>query len=348
MGAESTGTAIPRSVGDRYSLDARIGSGGMARVYLGRDLRSEGAVRPVAIKRLHPWLSKDPDFAGTVVDEGRVVSHIAHPNVVALHEVLVHQREIFLVLEYVHGESLHALTQLVVERSGRVPLPVAAALARDLLRGLHAAHEARDEAGRPLGIVHRDVSPQNLLVGVDGRAHLLDFGVAKAAGRMQSTRKGTVKGKLSYMAPEQLRGGLVSRKSDVFAASVVLWEMLTAQRLFDSKNESTLLADRTQKRPAAPSSLAPDVPRSLDALVARGLSVEPPERFPTADEMANALEASAPIAGAQAVSSWLASVGAPGLARRTRVLARIGAAPAGLVSTAGDRWWRPLVGWLRG
>ena len=319
-------------IGGRYVLRDRIGSGGMATVYLGYDERAPASPRTVAIKRMHPWLLKEPDLVATLLDEGRVVSHIAHPNVVALREVVVEEHELFLVLEYVHGEPLSALVRAMQARGARSASRwrVACALVRDLLRGLDAAHEARDERGHPLGIVHRDVSPQNVLVGVDGRAHLLDFGVAKAAGRAQSTRNGSVKGKLAYMAPEQLRAGVVTRRSDVYAASIVFWELLAGRRIFGTDPQAHVVLQQMNEPFAAPSTASTgDSPRVLDPIVLKGLAHDSQDRYGSAAEMADAGIESAVrprCATPETVgASWLASVagaeprrGARSVARRDR------------------------------
>jgi serine/threonine protein kinase len=320
----------------------------MATVYLGRDLKATGARSTVAIKRLLPALAKDPEFVATLVDEGRVVSHIVHPNVVAVREVVTQDAELFLVLEYVHGEPLSSLWKGLAVAGQRIPVPIACALMRDLLSGLHAAHEARDEAGRPLGIVHRDVSPHNVLVGVDGRAHLLDFGLAKAAGRMQSTGNGSVKGKLAYMAPEQLRGGLVTRRSDLYAASVVLWEMLTGERLFGAKNEGAIIADRMTKVLEPPSTVVPTLSPELDAIVMRSLATDPTERHATAEEMAVALVRATRLDAPPSIADWLTSLSLPELAHRTKLLARMDGARSSKSGTPSLRgrpsWWRSLFG----
>jgi serine/threonine protein kinase len=310
--------SAPQRVGDRYSLGEQIGSGGMATVYLGR--RLSGDRRPVAVKRMHSWLAKDPDLVAALLDEGRVVACIAHRSVVALHEVIAQDKDVLLVLEYVHGETLSSVLRTLRHRQERVPVAVACALARDLLSGLHAAHEATDPAGRPLGIVHRDVSPQNVIVGVDGLAHLLDFGVAKAVGRSQSTRNGAIKGKLAYMAPEQLRGGLVTRRTDVYAAGVVLWEMLTGGRLFDSRKDVGVALSQAKEPIAPPSSMVPDLPASLDAIALRALAREPRDRYPNAAEMAADIERSVAPAAEPEVSRWVRSVASESLARRSSLL----------------------------
>ncbi|MGH7280352.1 MAG: serine/threonine-protein kinase, partial [Polyangiaceae bacterium] len=224
----------------RYALYAEIASGGMATVHFGRLLGPVGFSRTVAIKRLHPQFAKDPEFVSMFLDEARLAARIRHPNVVPTLDVVATQGELFLVIDYVQGESLSKLVRGARGRGQRVPPRIVATILSGSLHGLHAAHEARNERGEPLNIVHRDISPQNILVGTDGVARVLDFGVAKAAGRIQTTREGQLKGKLAYMAPEQLSGD-VSRKTDVYAAAVVLWEALTGRRLFTGENEAAIL-----------------------------------------------------------------------------------------------------------
>src|SRR5271154_2384991 len=207
-----------RSIG-RYLLFGEIASGGMATVHFGRLSGPAGFSRTVAIKRLHPNLAKDPEFVAMFLDEARLAARIRHPNVIPTLDVVATEGEIFLVMDYVQGESLSRLIRAAVARGERIPPDMVAALMVGVLHGLHAAHEAKSDHGEPLGIVHRDVSPHNILVGTDGAARVLDFGVAKAIGRSQNTREGQIKGKLAYMAPEQVRGS-VSRRTDVYAASV--------------------------------------------------------------------------------------------------------------------------------
>src|ERR1700722_14969633 len=225
-------------VGGRYALYAEIASGGMATVHLGRLMGTGGFSRTVAIKRLLPQLARDPDFVAMFMDEARVAARIRHPNVVPTLDVLAADGQLLLVMEYVHGESLGRLLRTLRAERKRVPPAIASAILCGALHGLTAAPEAKSSGeGEPLGIVHRDVSPQNVLVGVDGVARVLDFGIAKAAGRTQTTREGNVKGKFAYMAPEQMNGEAVGRATDVYAAAVCLWETLTGERLFDADTE---------------------------------------------------------------------------------------------------------------
>ncbi len=230
-----------RTVG-RYALYGAIAAGGMATVHLGRLIGPVGFSRTVAIKRLHAQFAADPEFVSMFLDEARLAARIRHPNVVPTLDVVATGGELFLVMEYVPGESIGRLARALRERQQTIPLRILSAIMAGVLHGLHAAHEARDERGQPLGIVHRDISPQNVLVGTDGAARILDFGVAKAVGRVQTTRDGQIKGKLSYMPPEQLRGASVTLQSDIYAAGVMLWELVTGQRLFTGDNEGAIVA----------------------------------------------------------------------------------------------------------
>src|SRR5689334_1708582 len=213
----------------------------MATVHFGRLNGPVGFSRTVAIKRLHPNFATDPEFVASFLDEARLAARISHPNVVPTLDVVATDGEVFIVLEYVSGESLGKLWRSHTSKNERIPIPYSLAIMANALHGLHAAHEVRDERGEPLAIVHRDVSPQNIIVGTDGVARVLDFGVAKAAGRLQETGdSGALKGKIAYMAPEQITGGSVSRVTDVYAAAVVLWELLAGRRLIDGANDAHL------------------------------------------------------------------------------------------------------------
>ena len=211
-------SAAPQMLG-RYALYEKIASGGMASVHIGRLLGPVGFARTVAIKRMHPQFAEDPEFVSMFLDEARLAARIRHPNVVQTLDIVSTDTELFLVMDFVQGESLARLIQSANSAGQHVPPEMVATIMVGVLHGLHAAHEAKDEQGEPLQIVHRDVSPHNVLVGTDGVARVLDFGVAKAAGRAQTTRDGQMKGKVAYMAPEQIRGS-VSRATDVYAASV--------------------------------------------------------------------------------------------------------------------------------
>ena len=285
-------------VSERYELHEEIASGGMASVHLGRLMGPAGFSRTVAIKRLHPQYAKDASFVAMFMDEARLAAAIQHPNVVPTLDVVVTDGELFHVMDYVEGASVATIAKA---GSDAVSPPVAVAIGRDLCAGLHAAHEARGPDGAPLGIVHRDVSPQNVLVGRDGVARVLDFGVAKAVSRSQTTRDGSIKGKVPYMAPEQLRAQGVDRRADVYAAGVVLWELLAGRRLFAADDPAAVIAMVLD--PAVPSlrALNDAVDARLEDIVRRALSVDRSDRFATADELREALEASGPAASSRQV-----------------------------------------------
>jgi eukaryotic-like serine/threonine-protein kinase len=312
----------PQVIG-RYALYGKLASGGMATVHLGRLIGPVGFSRTVAIKRMHAQFTENPDFVSMFIDEARLAARVRHPNVVPTVDVVATEGELFLVMEYVHGESLAKLLVRAGALDQRMPVPVVAAVLSGVLRGLHAAHEATNERGEPLGIVHRDVSPQNVIVGVDGVPRVLDFGVAKAAGRLHTTRDGSLKGKLAYMAPEQVRGESLTRRCDIYAASVVLWESLTGRRLFGGDNEAAVLQNVLAGQVEPPSAFAPEVPEALDAVVLRGLARDPAERFPTAREMAIEIEAAASVAIAPVVSAWVEQTAAEALAKQATWIAQI-------------------------
>lgn len=317
MGVErATERAGPLFIG-RYAVHDEIASGGMATVHLGRLLGPVGFSRTVAIKRLHPQFAKDPDFSSMFIDEARLAARIRHPNVVSTLDVVALEQELLLVMDYVQGESLSRLLRSARARHEPIPLRIVTTILAGILHGLHAAHEAKTERGEPLEIVHRDVSPQNILVGIDGVARVLDFGVAKAAVRMQSTREGQIKGKLSYMAPEQLRGDhTVDRRVDIYSAGVVLWEALVGKRLFEAENEGRLLTKILLEPVPTALSMVPTIPPEVDAIVMRALARNREERFATAREMAVALEQVIHQAAASEIGTWVEHLAGKELAKR--------------------------------
>ena len=303
----------------RYEIHDELASGGMATVHLGRLVGPVGFSRAVAIKRMHTFLARDPEFVAMFLDEARLASRIRHQNVVPTLDVVASDGELFLVMEYVLGESLSRTLAANAATGARIPLPVTSAIVIGLLEGLHAAHEAKDERGAALHIVHRDVSPQNVLVGADGVARVFDFGVAKAIGRMQTTEDGSLRGKLAYMAPEQLRNEELDRRTDVWACGVVLWEMLTNERLFIADSPGALVGIVLTKQ-VPPPSVVCACPVALDAVVATALRGEKSERFATAREMALALELAVPPASPRTVADWLDRVAGPTVRAREALI----------------------------
>src|SRR5579859_5437512 len=321
-------TPGPARLIGRYLLFGEIAAGGMATVHFGRLSGVGGFSRTVAIKRLHPQYAQDPEFVAMFLDEARLAARIRHPNVVPTLDVIANEGELFLVLEYVQGESLAKLLRSVRGMMTFADTRVIATIMAGVLHGLNAAHEAVSEQGEPLNIVHRDVSPQNILVGVDGVARLLDFGVARAVGRLQTTRQGQLKGKIAYMSPEQLHNLPVTRQSDIYSAAVVAWEALTGQRLFLGESEAATVTAVLHARVRPPSELAPQVSAAIDRVVMRGLERDPALRYPTARDMALDLERAAGVAPASAIGAWVEALAHDELAQRADTVAAIEIASA--------------------
>jgi serine/threonine protein kinase len=291
--------SLGRQFVDRYELMGEIASGGMASVYLARVTGVGGFQRLFALKRLHPHLQGEKEFVQMFIDEARLAAGIHHPNVVPILEVGTSPHAgYYLVMEYIEGETFARLLARASSQRERVPEGIVVRVVLDMLHGLHAAHELRDEAGGPAGVVHRDVSPQNLLVGIDGIGRITDFGVARAASRLNATRAGQLKGKIAYMAPEQAMGSdNLDRRADVFAAAVVLWEGLAHKRLFKAETEAATLARVIAEAIPPLSVAAPRVPPQVADVVMRALDRDLTRRFSTCSEFADALEHAAQEVG---------------------------------------------------
>lgn len=312
--------AQPRVLG-RYLFYAPIAAGGMATVYLGRMAGPKGFSRIVAIKQLHAQLIHDTDFVTMFLDEAHIIGRIHHSNVVAPIDVVEADGDLCIVMEYVHGEALGRLMRL--SRQDRMPLRVVSAIMTQTLLGLHAAHEVTDVNGKPLCIVHRDVSPQNVLVGEDGIARVVDFGIAQAAHRSNAADIGKLKGKLGYMAPEQLFLKPIDRRCDLFAAGIILWEMLTGKKLFSPDGPSDAAERMTTFEARPPSSIVSTLPAELDAITTRALCVDPDQRFSNALEMARALEEACPPASAIEVAEWMTALVGDTLRTRAEWIAEL-------------------------
>jgi eukaryotic-like serine/threonine-protein kinase len=307
----------PRLVG-RYLLCDAFAAGGMATVHLGRLMGPEGFSRTVAIKQLHRQFARDPAFVSMFLDEARLASRVRHPNVISPLDVISDPPELFMVMDYVHGDSL---SRLLRGRPGEPVSPrIAAAIIGQVLLGLHAAHVATGEHGEPLDLVHRDVSPQNILLASDGVAKVVDFGIAKARARSHHTERGVLKGKLGYMAPEQIDMDAVTCRTDVFAVGVVLWELLTGQRLFGSDAPLSVFERLTETPLERPSSIVPDLPPGLDELVLTALARSPLDRFDSARAMAQALDDTVHSASMLELAAWVESCGGPELSARAELV----------------------------
>jgi serine/threonine protein kinase len=309
----------------RYAVYDEVARGGMASVHLGRLLGAGGFSRTVAVKRLHPHLARDGEFLAMLLDEARLVSRIQHPNVVSVLDVVADDDQVAIVMDFVDGAPLSALLKASAEKKELVPPSIAIAVVINALRGLHAAHEAVGEDGKPLGLVHRDVTPHNVMVRRDGTAVVLDFGVAKAAGRFHTTEEGKVKGKLPYMAPEQLRGQPLTRKVDVYAAGAMLWETMVGRRLFAGSNEGEVLEQILFGEIHPPSALRSSSPTAIDGVVMKALSRSAADRYASAAELADALERAFAPAMPSQVATWLEGLAKPTL---DKIAARIRAMDA--------------------
>ena len=319
----------------RYIVVDEIASGGMGAVFLALQTDESGRHTPVAIKKLHAHLAEDASTVDAFVDEARIAYRLRHPNVVRVHDVVPIDGQLVIVMDWVEGVALRNLikgrSSLETTRGGKtdkadkgpvLPIPVIRRLLVDALEGLHAAHELKDDRGTPLDIVHRDISPQNLLVGTDGLTRVTDFGIALAKGRLAPTTvQGGVKGKIPYLSPEQVNRSKIDRRSDVFAAGVVAWELLTGQRLFVAPSEGEIMAMILREPLQPPSALRLDVPLDLDETVLRALERKVDRRFATAADFARAIADGGPLASHEEVGRIVATTAGTTLVARRQKLA---------------------------
>ncbi|MDQ3038043.1 MAG: serine/threonine protein kinase, partial [Myxococcota bacterium] len=272
-----------------YTILAHLRTGGMASLYLARRNGAAGFSRLVAIKVVHPRLSEDSGLNRMFVDEAKLTSRIDHPNVVHVEELGETAGTYYLVMEYVHGCSLAQLMRSLGRSKRRLSPTVAVAICARVAEGLHAAHETTGEDGQLLNLVHRDVSPQNILLSHKGHVKLIDFGIAKAKLDRHQSNTRSIKGKVRYMAPEQATTGKVDRRTDVYALGIVLWELLTMRRLFTGRTEFEILMQVRKPTILAPSRYVSELTPELDAVVMRALALDPDDRFPNAKELRRSL-----------------------------------------------------------
>lgn len=310
----------PRTIG-RYVLYGPIARGGMATVHFARLVGPDGFSRIVAAKRLHEHFAEDHEIIELFRNEARIASRIHHPNVVPVLDLVIEPGEVVLVQEYVHGVALDKLFRHAARANARIPHDVVVAIIAGVLAGLHASHEAKDECGTPLGVIHRDATPHNVVVGEDGVPRILDFGIAKARSNGDVTRQGLLKGKLTYMAPEQLKGEKATPKVDVYSTGVMLWELLTLRRLHAGRDDLEVVT--TTVTAAIPrlvdvvgvsSAEERSTLERLDAIVQRLTAKDPAARPATANEAMEALCSVLAPASPKAVAEWVATTGAEHLA----------------------------------
>jgi eukaryotic-like serine/threonine-protein kinase len=278
----------PRNIG-RYEILGRLAIGGMAEVLLGRLRGPHGFERAVVVKRILPHLALDRTVVDMFLDEARIIANLRHPNLINVHELGDDGGEFFIVMDFLEGETASGLCRRLAMREELLDFNVAAHLVAEACAGLHAAHEAKDPAGRSLEIVHRDVSPQNIFVTYAGGVHVIDFGIATAADRVSRTEAGTVRGKFQYLAPEQLQGLPLDRRADVFSLGVVLLELASGRRVYKRENQAaTLVAIMSEPAPKL-SVLRPGAPAELEEICIKALSKHRRDRFQTAADMRRAL-----------------------------------------------------------
>ncbi|MFS8065792.1 MAG: protein kinase domain-containing protein, partial [Byssovorax sp.] len=309
----------------RYRVVDEIGVGGMASVHLARMDGPGGFQKWVAIKRIHPHLVEDDQFVDMFLDEARIAAGINHANVAQVFDLGKDDNTYWIAMEYLHGEPLREVMRRAEERHMRIKPDLAARICADAADGLHAAHELRGKSGQLLGLVHRDVTPHNLFLTYEGYTKVVDFGIAKVADRLSSTRAGTLKGKLAYMSPEQVRGAEVDRTTDIFALGVVLWELTTNQRLFRMDTDLDTLEKVQACVVPPPSTIMPGYPPELEACVMKALSKRKQDRFATAREFSRALQAflmrSGSFCGPEEVSTFVREVFADRIQKRDAHLA---------------------------
>lgn len=327
----------------RYRLCFELASGGMASVYLARTTGLAGSEKIAAVKRIHPHLAKERNFIEMFLDEARIASRITHANVCSVFDSGETNGQYYLAMEYLVGESLSRVMKAAVRSADPVLLralpSMTTRIVADLCEGLHAAHELRGSNNEPLGVVHRDVSPQNLFVTFDGVAKVVDFGVALARGRLHQTTAGQIKGKHAYMPPELLCGAALDRRADIWSLGVVLWELLSLRKLFKAGNEAETLMNILQAPIPRPSTTRPGIPPELDVVVLKALSRDPDGRYANARELGRDLlkvqsRIGGPV-GLAEVAEWMGRL-FPGEAARKQALVDVARKLSGPVTRLGE------------
>ncbi|MBN1655570.1 MAG: protein kinase [Deltaproteobacteria bacterium] len=308
----------------RYELVGALARGGMGSVYLARHAGVAGFHRLFAIKILHEHLAEKSAFVDMLRDEARIAARLHHPNVVPVVDLGTHGKDHYIVLDYVEGPSFSKLWK---RSGGKLPRELSVSILLDTLEGLHAAHILKDDNGEDLHLIHRDVSPSNILVGIDGIARITDFGIAKAESRITSTQPGTRKGKLDYMSPEQVKDSrLIDRRTDIWSVGVILWNALTGERLFDADNDSATVEAIVNNDVRPPSVTEAKPPACFDEIVLRALERDPEKRYASALEMGEALRKTAAendmIGSRQQLAAWIEKLFGDDLERRRSEIRR--------------------------
>ena len=269
----------------KYQLIARLATGGMAEIFLARQMGIAGFEKLLVVKRILPHLAREKAFIQMFLDEARIAARLNHPNIVQIYDLGRVRDQYFIAMEYLEGESLASVMRHLRHRRRRLPPHLAAGIVLQVCEGLHYAHSMVGPDGEPLRVVHRDVNPQNIFVLYSGGVKLIDFGIAKAQNRFSHTSTGYLKGKYGYMSPEQIKNLPLDGRADVYSVGVVLWEMLTGRKLFRQASELEILKAITEQNPPAPSLINPDLPKEFDAITLRALHRSRDLRYQTAGEL---------------------------------------------------------------
>jgi serine/threonine protein kinase len=306
-----------------YHLLRKIGQGGMGEIFLAKRIRMGGFEKTFAIKRMLDSLSGSPEFVAMFFDEARLAARLCHPNIAQIYDFGVVDGHYFIAMEHIAGEDLSTVIRHVQERRQQVPLGIALRIATDVCAGLDYAHTLTDE-GRPLHIIHRDVSPANIMISYQGAVKLLDFGIAKATSRVSETRTGSLKGKLSFVAPEQIRGLPADPRADLFSFGIGLYGLLTGCHPFRRDSELATMHAITQEDPPDPRRFRPDLPDEVTAILRKALARDRDQRYASAAEMATALRAAlarlAPGTGSGDLAEWLTGLfGRPRMQQKSGV-----------------------------
>ena len=292
-----------------YLLLERIAVGGMAEVFVAKAFGVEGFERLLAIKKILPTMSEDPEFIHMFVDEARIAAQLSHANIVQVLELGKHDENLYIAMEYISGRDLRQLIERFRKRQQALPIPQACLIVAKVCEALDYAHRKRDAEGRPLGIVHRDVSPQNVLVSFEGEVKLIDFGIAKAESRLQKTQSGILKGKFSYMSPEQVKGHSIDGRSDVFACGILLWELVCGEKLFTGESDFAVLEKVRRGAVPEPRSRNPACPEALEKVMLKALATDPAQRYQGAselhDQLARFTVADDAAFGSRQLAEWL-------------------------------------------
>ena len=281
--------AVPDRIGP-YQVLERISAGGMAEVYRAKQTGADNFERPVAIKRILPHIARDPNFIAMFQAEAKLAVQLQHGNICQIYQLGRHEDSFYIALEYVDGRDVGAILDLHQKQGKPIPLPQACYIIGRVCEGLDYAHNKKSSQGEPLNIIHRDISPPNLLISYEGEIKLIDFGLAKAVGSSVQTQAGIIKGKLAYMSPEQVRGATLDLRSDVFAVGIVFFELLTARRLFRRDSDLETFDAVRQCRVPRPSEINPDIPKALEEILLTALARDIDKRYQSAGAMNEAIQ----------------------------------------------------------